>query len=100
MNKRKSCLGSAEKLAAPQPEAQPQWLPIETAPKDSREMFVVRAFNVDPIGIGKGFSYTSDAYAVFRADDGAFVRWPHTWPPTHWMPLPAAPSAQAEQGGK
>jgi hypothetical protein len=71
----------------------PKWLPIETAPKDGREMFVVRAFDVSN-GFTGGRVYTSDAYAVWRDDDGGFARWPHHFQPTHWQPLPAAPSQE------
>lgn len=79
-------------LAAPAPQA-PAWQPIETAPKDGREMFVVRAFGIDPVRGGSG-NYTSDAYCVFLRADGTLCRWPHIWPPTHWMPLPAAPQTK------
>lgn len=65
-----------------------EWLPIETAPKDTKEMYVVRAFNVDVHQV-KG--YTSDPYCVWH-DGEWFVRWPHTaFMPTHWMPLPPPP---------
>lgn len=67
------------------------WHPIETAPTD-RQMFVARAFN-QKVGVGN-YIYTSDAYCVWREGDG-FVRWPHPYQPTHWMPLPAAPEVSA-----
>jgi len=66
------------------------WQPIETAPKDDRRMFVVQGFNVPPTPQSIA-GYTTDPYCVWRADDGSFARWPHQFPPTHWMPLPAAP---------
>lgn len=66
------------------------WLPIETAPRNQMEMFIVRGFNTR-IGMGAYAGYTTDAYAVW-ADEGNFVRWPHPFRPTHWMPLPPAPS--------
>lgn len=66
-----------------------EWQPIETAPKDGREMFVVRAFDVDPNGRGIQ-KYTTDAYCVWREGD-KFARWPHNFPPTHWVALPKKP---------
>lgn len=65
------------------------WQPIETAPKNTREMFVV-------IGVGiQHFSdphlYTTDPWCVWRYESGSFARWPHPFAPTHWMPLPPPP---------
>jgi hypothetical protein len=71
------------------------WQPIETAPRDGRNgMFVV-------VGVtsGNGFtggkSYVSDPYCVWRDQGEVFARWPHNWPPTHWMPLPPPPATSA-----
>lgn len=73
-------------------ELLPVWQPIETAPKQGREMFVVRGFNVTNLNAGCR-NYTTDAYCVWPGDEGnGWVRWPHTFPPTHWMPLPKAPA--------
>lgn len=81
----RALLASAQQVAPKEAE----WLPIETAPHDTTEMFVVRAFNVNFHSIK---NYTSDAYAVW-ANKGKFERWPHIdFAPTHWMPLPAAPA--------
>lgn len=68
------------------------WLPIETAPRNQMEMFIVRGFDA-PIGMGAYGKYTTDAYAVW-ADEGNFIRWPHPFRPTHWMPLPPAPAKE------
>ena len=66
----------------------PKWQPIDTAPKDNgRKIFVVKAFDV----LLSGRKYTSDPYCVWR-DKDEFVRWPHKFDPTHWMPLPDAPN--------
>lgn len=63
------------------------WLPIDTAPKEGRTMFVVRSFHVE---IGP-IRYTSDPYCVWRRKDMTYARWPHDFQPTHWMPLPPSP---------
>lgn len=65
------------------------WKPIETAPRETRKMFVVQAFNVQ---IRKDYIYTSDPYCVWRNDNSdKFERWPHEYEPTHWMPIPNGP---------
>lgn len=51
-------------------------------------MFVVRGFDV--LTIATGIKYTTDPYCVWY-EEGEFVRWPHRFPPTHWMPLPPPP---------
>lgn len=69
-----------------------EWQPIETAPKDSKEMFVVQAFNVDTrLHLPSGYPrYTTDPWCVWYSR-GEFVRWPHDFPPTHWARLPPPP---------
>ncbi len=59
------------------------WQPIETAPKNRKKMFVVKAFNVKI----NDRPYTSDPYCVW-SENGKFVRWPHSFEPTHWLELP------------
>lgn len=71
-----------------------EWQPIETAPSEGRELFVVRAFNVR---VGDVL-YTSDPWCVWRCRDGGFARWPHEFAPTHWCLLPSAPKALAAKG--
>lgn len=63
-----------------------KWRPIFSAPYDeTRVMFVVRAIDAQ---LPNGCIYTTDPYCVWRTDDGGFARWPHSFPPTHWLPLP------------
>lgn len=66
-----------------------QWLPISTAPKTRTpySMFVVIAMDVT---VGAAIRYTTDPYCVWPLgfQTGEYVRWPHSFPPTHWMPLP------------
>jgi hypothetical protein len=68
-----------------EPETE-QWLPISTAPKEHKpySMFVVIAMDVI---VGNGIRYTTDPYCVWPMGE-TYVRWPHSFPPTHWMPLP------------
>jgi hypothetical protein len=63
------------------------WLPIDTAPTDGRQMFVVRTIAITPFPNSRSL-YTSDPWCVWRGSDGSFVRWPHDFQPTHWVPLP------------
>jgi hypothetical protein len=74
--------------AAPAPTS--QWQDIATAPRKSRTMFVVKAFDALVEG---GRRYTSDPWCVWRPADGEFVRWPHSFPPTHWCELPPLSAA-------
>ena len=61
------------------------WQPIETAPKDRTPMFAVIAKDV--VVSSNGVPYTTDPYYVWREGDG-FARWPHSFSPTHWHPMP------------
>lgn len=68
----------------------PQWKPIAEAPKDGTRI------------LGTSLGTAIHCY-YWRA--GAFQSWfieyaeGAPWQPTHWMPLPAAPQAEAEEGG-
>lgn len=85
--------------AAPQVPAVPQWLPIETAPKDGSHLIL--ACNGESF-IGFWFELP---FKEFRDVDGFYVGQQDAeanWlriadgdqcEPTHWMPLPAAPGA-------
>ena len=73
------------------PVSEDRWQPIETAPKETTQMFVVVAFGAK---VG-ATPYNSDPWCVWH-QRGEFVRWPHKFSPTHWMPLPEAPTMQEE----
>jgi len=64
------------------------WEPISTAPKEWKpfEMFVVIGINVK---LSTSPPYTTDPYCVWRNLDESFARWPHSFEPTHWCPLPS-----------
>ena len=78
--------------APPPPVSEDRWQPIETAPKETTQMFVVVAFGAK---VG-ATPYNSDPWCVWH-QRGEFVRWPHKFSPTHWMPLPKAPAMQEDK---
>lgn len=84
-------------LAQPGEGAMTGWQSIETAPH-TRKCFVVQGFNVQPTATSMA-GYTTDPYCVWRGDSGEFVRWPHQFPPTHWMPLPTPPGITSTPTG-
>ena len=60
-----------------------EWQPIETAPKDASPkgiMLIARTPN----------GYLSDPYFSWW-DKDKWARWPHPFPPTHWLYLPEPP---------
>ena len=78
--------------AAPTPPvSEDRWQPIETAPKETTQMFVVVAFGAK---VG-ATPYNSDPWCVWH-QRGEFVRWPHKFSPTHWMPLPKVPAMEGK----
>ena len=84
---------SMQFAAAPTPPvSEDRWLPIETAPKETTQMFVVVAFGAK---VG-ATPYNSDPWCVWH-QRGEFVRWPHKFSPTHWMPLPEATAMQEDK---
>ena len=60
-------------------EAQTQWQPIETAPKDDREIFV----GIDKEG--RCNTCYNEGWAILENQEGIIIH------PTHWMPLPKPP---------
>ncbi len=64
------------------------WQPIETAPKDGTIVLLAGEFD-----------YPGDwriKMGFWAADDDDWRLCWASWPPTHWMPLPEAPDAQAQ----
>jgi hypothetical protein len=62
------------------------WEDIKDAPIGT-EMFVVKTFGVSN-GLTGGQTYTSDPWCVWQQKEGEFSRWPHKFPPTHFLRLP------------
>jgi hypothetical protein len=82
--------------------ALPQWLPIETAPKDGSAVLVAPGiWDSRSCSIA---AFASDKYAAKprpywrRDDDMGKVAYSRQKPPTHWMPLSAlaAPAVEGE----
>ena len=88
----KTGLRAALAAAPTPPVSEDRWQPIETAPKETTQMFVVVAFGAK---VG-ATPYNSDPWCVWH-QRGEFVRWPHKFSPTHWMPLPDAPTMQEDK---
>ena len=74
------------------PVSEDRWHLIETVPKETTQMFVVVAFGAK---VG-ATPYNSDPWCVWH-QRGEFVRWPHKFSPTNWMPLPKAPAMQEDK---
>ena len=55
-----------------------EWQPIETAPRDGRELLLI--------------SMPGKAYGIgsYRAE--IWWDWPWSMPPSHWLPLPPPPT--------
>ena len=78
--------------AAPTPPVDDGWRPIETAPKDGTDVLL---WDGEEIFVG----YWSDSIWV---SPGAWVKEEHrsdtvTYIPTHWQPLPAAPTEASDE---
>ena len=87
---------------AAQPVVAAGWMPIDTAPKDGSAVLVY-----PPIWVQRTCSvatYKSDRYAkkprpYWKRDDAmGKVGYSRDKPPTHWRPLPPAPSTEGESG--
>jgi hypothetical protein len=79
------------------------WRPIETAPKDESIIMLFRADEKHWASISTGY-FKNDRFARNPKpywggphERSLGIRWYRENPPTHWMPLPAAPAKQ--EGG-
>jgi len=69
------------------PPALPEWIACSERMPDIRRLVLLIAINAGPRG-----NYTTDHWVGWRDGGGVWARWPHKFPPSHWMPLPAAPT--------
>ena len=67
----------------------PEWRPIETAPKD--ELILVGP--TKRMGICVAMHHSRDGWVTETTNE-----WFGIYTPTHWKPLPAAPTVSAEGG--
>lgn len=66
-------------------ESKSVWQPIEDCPRGGpKEIFVAVAIDI----VRGTTKYTTDPYCVWYDADGCYARWPHPFPPTHFMKLP------------
>lgn len=84
-----------EVCGLPEPRAEvTDWQPIETVPKDGTEVVLLFADEVTLLGKTRprvrAAAWLVDWTIPYRRDN----------PPTHWMPLPAAPFDAARAGEK
>ena len=70
------------KAAAPVAQAEPEWHPIETAPKDT----LVLLFGAKRSEMVVGMFHTRDGWVIDTPSE-----WASMYTPTHWMPLPQPP---------
>lgn len=91
---------SVERIAAALRSAQgPQWQPIETAPRDGTRIMVANAHGAwmaewRQVYVS-GYQPENPWFSAMLNKDHIAREHRHVRP-THWMPLPAAPSAEGE----
>lgn len=79
-----------------------QWRPIETVPRDGTSVLV--SFGTRGVHQVAWVARNSEGICIWSVDDGKFGPYPlrgylsdgHPTSPTHWKPLPAAPSDDTE----
>jgi hypothetical protein len=67
------------------------WQPIETAPRDGTQVLLIARY---PTNVAWSDQYHSWWYTRAVTEDVHWARWPHSFLPTHWRPLPAPPEGQ------
>lgn len=70
----------------PAPVSVPEWQPIETAPKDEMILLAGVMDHASDWRIKVGYCDSLGEWKIFGA----------SWEPTHWMPIPAAPTKEKE----
>ena len=77
-----ACPHCGKPRAAPPAAPASQWMPIETAPKD----VTILLYGAKRLEMCVGMHHSRDGWVTDTTSD-----WMSMYPPTHWMPLPAAP---------
>lgn len=81
------------------PQAVPAWLPIESAPKDGRDILVYfKTAGIRQVSWCDSDGDPKGEYAIWHVDDNKHGPYPLrgycSGDETHWMPLPAAPAVK------
>ena len=76
-------MATLEWFAAPPAAPDSQWMPIETAPKD----VTILLYGAKRLEMCVGMHHSRDGWVTDTTSE-----WMSMYPPTHWMPLPAAPA--------
>jgi len=89
----------AELDALKSQEKIPTWQPIETAPKDGRDIIVYfKTAGIRQVSWCDEYGDPSGEYALWRVDDNKHgpyaLRGYRPGDDTHWMPLPTPPESQ------
>jgi hypothetical protein len=75
-----------------QPQAEPGWQPIETAPKDTFVLVRAQAWARPAIGaLRLWYRPSPPAWTWLDENGDELSPYEYEGPPTHWMPLPPAP---------
>lgn len=68
---------------AGQPEQHNNWKPISELPIRNKCVVLIAETTM-----GSGMNYITDPWVGWRESEDSFARWPHPFPPTHFMELP------------
>lgn len=82
-------------LKASRPYLQPQWKPIETAPRDGDEVLICGGYVTNDYG--KALPITKPTIQGFCVNDETWGLDDRQYYPTHWMPLPKAPEPKESE---
>lgn len=84
---------SPSKIVVPEAESGPAWQPIATAPRDGREILLYDGERVSYGGFCDAAAQGVDECEAHLISEGWWSVGLIDNAPTHWMPLPAPPSA-------
>lgn len=68
-----------------------EWIPTSKPPGLHQQVLL--------INVGNRPNYVTDQYVGWLTMSGDYARWPHPFPPSHWMPTPAPPKEKNHAEG-